>query len=92
MRFAHANLPRAKNRATNEYSSIARDAVLAVAPSGDEVLLFYGWQRYGEPSVDRVSLRLRGIGLGIVSRPSSRSSIFLQILIFLESRRADSNR
>jgi hypothetical protein len=41
MRFAHSNLPRAKKSAMSEYSRIARDAVLPVAPVGDEDLLFY---------------------------------------------------
>src|SRR5687768_8684858 len=41
MRFAHSNLPRAKNSAISEYCRIARDAVLPVAPVGDEGLLLY---------------------------------------------------
>jgi hypothetical protein len=41
MRFAHSYLPRAKNSPISEYSRIARDAVLPVAPVGGEDILFY---------------------------------------------------
>jgi hypothetical protein len=41
MRFAHSYLPRAKNSPISEYSRIARDAVLPVAPVGGEDVLFF---------------------------------------------------
>jgi hypothetical protein len=72
MRFAHSNLPRAKNSAISEYCRIARDAVLPVAPVGDEGLLLYdantgpfglirtisGDETYGRANRRRLTMRM----------------------------------